>query len=177
MSEVSINIDLIDVISILAVIISPIIVLVLQRKSDKRRERYEVFQTLYRNRVFYWSTLESVNALNSIDVVFYECRNVTESWKRYYDYLVVDGGKDSSIIMSLQNDILSEMAKSLNYQMLSVDGIHIPYHPVSLDQESTVKMAYDLILTELATKMLNQDNHSTSDSVSNETSHYKGREE
>lgn len=64
------------VVNIAAVVLSPIIAVVigqsLQTKSEKRRDKMQVFQCLMTRRITGWAAWESVNALNSIDIIFSE---------------------------------------------------------------------------------------------------------
>ena len=62
-----------DVINIISIIVSPIIAVIvgqiLQNNSKKRAEKLEIFKTLMVSRGLGWS-VESVRALNVIEVVF-----------------------------------------------------------------------------------------------------------
>ena len=82
----------IDIINIIAIIVSPVVAVVvgqiLQDRRKKRSDKMEIFKTLMISRGLGWST-ESVKALNIIEVVFSDDQSVLNQWKIYYDRLCV----------------------------------------------------------------------------------------
>lgn len=87
-----------DVINIISIIVSPIIAVIvgqiLQNNSKKRAEKLEIFKTLMVSRGLGWS-VESVRALNVIEVVFGDDKNVLNQWKIYYDRLCVENPNET----------------------------------------------------------------------------------
>ena len=89
-----------DVINIISIIVSPIIAVIvgqiLQNNSKKRAEKLEIFKTLMVSRGLGWS-VESVRALNVIEVVFGDDKNVLNQWKIYYDRLCVENPNETEL--------------------------------------------------------------------------------
>ena len=83
-----------DVINILAILISPIIAVLIsiwvQNRKEKRQNKMNIFTTLMATR--HSSIIdESVRALNMIDVVFYDKHLVRQLWREYFDMLGNEG--------------------------------------------------------------------------------------
>lgn len=89
-----------DIINIIAIIISPIVAVIvgqyLQTKSKKPEDKLEIFKTLMVSRGLGGST-ESVRALNIIEVVFSDDKNVLNQWKKYYDKLYVENPTETDL--------------------------------------------------------------------------------
>ena len=80
-----------SIINVIAIIVMPIVAVWvgqrLQRRSELRKDKMWIFRTLLIARNGW--TVDSVNALNIIDVVFVDDENVRKRWKEYYDKLCV----------------------------------------------------------------------------------------
>ena len=84
---------IINVIAIIAIpIVSVFVGQYLQNRSQHRKDKLDIFKTLMMNRVG-WS-VESVHAMNIIDVVFAKDRNVRSKWKDYYTLLCIQEPND-----------------------------------------------------------------------------------
>lgn len=61
------------ILNVIAIIIAPIVSVKiaqsLQDRAKKRQDKMEIFKTLMTSRIYGWTT-QSVNALNSIDIIF-----------------------------------------------------------------------------------------------------------
>ena len=127
-----------DIISIIAIIISPIVAVlvgqILQNREKKRADKMEVFKTLMVFRGLGW-TPEKVKALNMIEVVFSNDKNVLNQWKIYYDRLCVENPNETELL-KIKNEgdkLLEEMAKSLGYKdKVTWETIQKPYIPQGL---------------------------------------------
>ena len=134
--SVSNIIDIISIIfNVIAIIIAPIVsVKIAQSLQDKakiRQDKMETFKTLMTSRIYGW-TNQSVNALNSIDIIFSDDEKVRKQWKVYYDKLCVENptSTDLNKIKVEQDKLLEEMAKSLGYKdKISWETIQNPYIP------------------------------------------------
>lgn len=105
-------IDIISIIlNVIAIIIAPIISVKiaqsLQDKAKMRQDKMEIFKTLMTNRIYGW-TPQSVNALNSIDIIFSDDEAVRKQWKAYYNKLCVEKPNDTEL-----HNILIERDKLL----------------------------------------------------------------
>lgn len=124
-----------EAINILAVIISPIIAVLitkyLQNKENKRKDKIEIFKILMTGRIYGWD-IASVHALNIIEIVFSEDKNVISQWKNYYNATCTD---DYQNIKIQQTKLLEEIGKTLGYKdKISWESIEKPYIPKWLDE-------------------------------------------
>lgn len=135
-----------DVINIISIIVSPIIAVIvgqiLQNNSKKRAEKLEIFKTLMVSRGLGWS-VESVRALNVIEVVFGDDKNVLNQWKIYYDRLCVENPNETELakIKSEGDKLLEVIAKSLGYK-ITWETIQKPYIPKGLTDNLTQQQQY-----------------------------------
>ena len=79
---------MLTVINILAVLLSPIIALwisnIVQERKEKRKEKMQILKILMTQR-FSVKNIEYVNALNLIDVVFVDSKDVRGAYKNLYN--------------------------------------------------------------------------------------------
>ena len=135
-----------DIINIIAIIISPIVAVIvgqyLQSKSKKREDKLEIFKILMVSRGLGWST-ESVRALNIIEVVFSDDKNVLNQWKKYYDRLCVEEPNETELSkIKIEGDKLLEViAKSLGYK-ITWETIQNPYIPRGLTNNLSQQQQY-----------------------------------
>lgn len=124
-----------DIISILAIIAAPVVAVIigqkLQNRAKKRQDKMEIFKTLMTSRIHGW-TPESVFALNVIDIVFADDKNVRNQWKTYHDKLCVSDPtqEDLKKIQTEQYKLLETIAVSLGYKdKITWETIQNPYIP------------------------------------------------
>lgn len=145
--------DSIEIINILMVLLSPVIAVVigqhLQNRSELRKDKIEIFQCLMKNRIYYWGTKESVDALNRIDVVFYNSSNVTQAWKHYYNKIQIENQTDTKLVIDLQYELLSEMAKDLGYGDITKETLYFPYRPDGILKEDYVHDVLNQVIISL----------------------------
>ena len=125
------------IINTLAVVAIPIVSVVvahhLQNRAEKRKDKLNVFKTLMMSRTGW--TVESVRALNIIDIVFADDENVRARWKEYYDKLCVKDPSDTELkkIKTAQEKLIEAMAVSLGYKdKVTWETIQNPYVPKGL---------------------------------------------
>ncbi len=123
------------ILNVIAIIIAPIVSVKiaqsLQDRAKKRQDKMEIFKTLMTSRIYGWTT-QSVNALNSIDIIFSDDETVRKQWKAYYDKLCVENPTsiDLNKIKIEQDKLLEEMSKLLGYKdKISWETIQNPYIP------------------------------------------------
>ena len=126
---------ILTIINILAIIIIPIVAVFvgqkLQDRSQKRKDKLEIFRMLMMNRGIGW-TVETVRALNIVDIVFADDNTVKASWKEYYDKLCIQNPNDMQCkqIREAQYKLLEAMACSLGYKgQITWETIQNPYIP------------------------------------------------
>lgn len=124
--------SILEVLNIAALIIIPIAAVLigqyLQTRAEKRKDKMAIFQCLMTHRAIGWSSPETVNALNSIDIVFVNDKNVRTCWasllsKYHPEYSV----QEKSIA---QCKLLEAMAVR---NKITWDTIQNPYYPQGLD--------------------------------------------
>lgn len=137
-----------DIINIIAIIISPVVAVVvgqiLQDRRKKRSDKMEIFKTLMISRGLGWST-ESVKALNIIEVVFSDDQSVLDQWKTYYDRLCVENPNETELskIKTEGDKLLDVMAKSLGYkEKVTWETIQKPYIPKGLSDNIIQQQQY-----------------------------------
>ena len=123
-----------EIINIAAIVLSPVfavgITLWWQQRKEKRDAKRRLFLTLMAHRRAFPPTVEWVNALNVIDVVFADVPQVVELWHKYYENLInppanqnFEQREHTYLLM------LSVMARSLGYRRLEQTDIDKFYRP------------------------------------------------
>jgi len=126
-----------DWLVIIAILLAPLLAVQIQKYMEdireKRERKIKIFRTLMATRANPINT-QHVEALNMIDIEFYKNQKIVDAWKLLLDsYLTFPKDfnapnyktkLDSSVTKAkeLLADLLSEMAKSLNY---SFDKAHL----------------------------------------------------
>lgn len=125
---------ILTIINVLAIIVIPIAAVFvgqkLQDRSQMRKDKLEIFRALMMNRGI-WS-VESVRALNIIDIVFGDDSTVRMRWKEYYNQLCIQDPNDMQRkqIQEAQYKLLEAMARSLGYkEQVTWETIQNPYIP------------------------------------------------
>ena len=144
-----------DWLVIIAIIIGPILAIQIQKfiedKKERKKQKMQIFKTLMATRATPLSPLH-VEALNMIDIEFYNNKEITEKWKllldnfanypqdtedpEYQTKLNLCSAKSTELL----TDLLYEMGKSLGYNFDKVHlmrGAYIPkgHADIILDQE------------------------------------------
>lgn len=139
---------MLEVINIFAIVVSPIIAIYVgsyfQDRAEKRKDKMMLFKTILATRIYGW-TYESVNALNLIDIVFFDANKVRLAWKNLYDKYALDGSVEDNvdIIKNAQNELYITMAIALGYEDKIVrDVIEKPYLPNGLAEAQKQEQQY-----------------------------------
>lgn len=130
-----------DFLTLAALIVIPIVAVViaqwLQNRSEKRKDKMQIFKTLMTSRIYRW-TPDSVNALNIIDIVFSDDEKVRAAWKDLNDKYRVTNPDQQHLkkIENAQYKLLEAMANSLGYKdKITWETIQNPYMPVGMKQQ------------------------------------------
>lgn len=130
-----------EVLNLIAVLLIPVVAVIvgqhLQNRSQKRKDKMLIFQCLMTRRITGWAALEAVNAINSIDIVFAdnkEVRNQLGVWRsKCYQGIVKENQYRE------QCKLLELMANDLGYKdKITWDIIQNPYYPEGLDQQLSI---------------------------------------
>ena len=111
-------IEFIEVINILAIIISPIIATIISitimRKVERRKDKMEVFKQLMIYRAIP-DNIEYVKILNSIDVIFSDSKKVRKAWDELHDtYKMLDDNIDR--VKQKRLNLIKAVAGDLGYK-------------------------------------------------------------
>ena len=138
----------IAILNLLALILIPIIAVIigqhLQKVSAKRKDKMDVFKTMMMNRIG-WS-VEGTRAMNIIDIVFSDDKNVRQAWTEYYHALCVKDPDEIQLkqMQQAQDKLLEKMAISLGYKdKITWETIQNPYVPKgmmeAMDQQQIIQ--------------------------------------
>jgi hypothetical protein len=134
--------------AILATFLAPLFALqisaYLADRKEKRKQKFEVFQTLMQWRRTPYQE-RPVQALNVIDVVFHNVKPVRDAWARLYaSYLdpSLSTNEGPRIRQDRLNDLLAAMADDLGYgRQFSPSDYDRIYNPEILSRHYAVQMA------------------------------------
>lgn len=137
-----------DIINIIAVITAPIIAVwvgqYLQNRVEKRKDKMQIFKTLMTSRI-YGQTIDSVHALNSIDIVFEKDKNVRRAWKELFEKYCVEkiGPNERKNVENAEYKLLEVMAISLGYKnKITWENIQNPYIPKWMTEQQAKNKAF-----------------------------------
>ena len=128
--------NILTIINIGSVILTPIFAVLigqyLQNRAKQREDRISIFKSLMTSRIYRWS-VDSIHALNLIDIVFANDKKVVAQWKILHDKLFVENPSDTELhkIKIEKDKLLEIMAKSLGYK-IDMQIIQNPYIPTGL---------------------------------------------
>lgn len=176
-----------DWLVISAIIIAPILAVqvqkLIEKGHEKKTKKMQVFKTLMSTRATPLSVFH-VEALNMIDIEFYDDKKVTDAWKLLLDNFAsypqdvgdpqyqtkLDSCSEKS--KELLTDLLYEMAQSLDYSFNKVHlkrGAYIPkgHADIITDQEFIRKSLIGVFLGQvpIPIKVVNQDQTHKEDKV------------
>lgn len=132
---------IVAVLNLIAVLLIPVVAVIvgqyLQERVQKRKDKMQIFQCLMTRRITGWAALEAVNAINSIDIIFTdnkEVRNQLGVWKSKCRKDIPSEGQYRE-----QCKLLELMANDLGYKdKITWDIIQNPYYPEGLNQQLTM---------------------------------------
>ena len=85
--------EITNIINVVAIIVIPIVAVVigriLQDRSEKRKDKVNVFTHLMSYRMFGYVNQYSVNVLNSVPIVFHDDDKVIENFNNYINSLAI----------------------------------------------------------------------------------------
>lgn len=150
-----------DILNLAAIIIIPISAVLigqwLQDRSERRKDKMQIFKTLMTSRIYGWTT-DSVHALNLIDVVFANDVSVRTAWR---NLLEAYSSTEQSELMAkkrhnLMYKLLDAMAENLGYKnKITWEAIQNPYIPQGMVDIMTAqaksKQAYQELLNNMNT--------------------------
>ncbi|RWX47003.1 hypothetical protein H206_03105 [Candidatus Electrothrix aarhusensis] len=148
---------------IIAILLSPLIAVIVSKyisyEIQKRNDKLDLFKTLMATRENP-ATMEYTNAVNSIDIIFYQNNDILTAWKNLYnEYSSKD--PNYNLIIQYRTKLLEEMAKELGYKdKITWEHITTPYVPnwlVKTREEEAEYKHHQLILMRSAAKNITKD--------------------
>ena len=134
-----------DVLNLIALILIPIAAVFigqwLQNRAEKRKDKMQIFKILMSSRIYGW-TVDSVYALNIIDIVFANDKSVRAAWKDLSDkYNVSKPDKQQcEKIKIAQYKLLEAIANSLGYKdKITWETIQNPYIPEGMIKQIDIQ--------------------------------------
>lgn len=129
------------VLNLIAVLLIPVVAVIvgqyLQEKAQKRKDKMQIFQCLMTRRITGWAALEAVNAINSIDIIFTDSKEIRNQLSVWRSKCRKDVPKEEQY--REQCKLLELMANDLGYKdKITWDIIQNPYYPEGLDQQLTM---------------------------------------
>lgn len=111
-----------------------------QSWKEKRAAKIFVFTQILSAQAF--MDYAKVKALNSIEIVFYDRKDIIDAWRNYKSALKIDGDKPTEqeieAVKKTEKLLLEKMAKHLKYKNITWDTVDSPYYPnwIAEDEES-----------------------------------------
>ena len=126
------------VLNLIAVFLIPVVAVIvgqyLQERAQKRKDKMQIFQCLMTRRITGWAALEAVNAINSIDIVFTDNKEIRTQLGIWRSKCKKDVAREEQY--REQCKLLELMANDLGYKdKITWDIIQNPYYPEGLDQQ------------------------------------------
>lgn len=148
-----------DILNLIAIIVIPIAAVLigqwLQNRSEKRKDKMQIFKALMTARIYGW-TVESVHALNVIDIVFVDDKKVRNAWAQLHNRYCVENPTQTQLeqIKTSQYKLLEEISNSLGYKdKITWETIQNPYVPNGLvqqwQQQAQSQQAYNSLLNSM----------------------------
>ena len=143
--------------NLVAIVVVPIFAVVigqyLQIRAKKREDKLSILKSLLTSRIYGW-TVDSVHALNLIDIVFANDKKVIAQWKILHDKLFVENPSDTELhkIKIEKDNLLEIMSKSLGYE-IDMQTIQNPYIPNGLIDSLNDQRSFQSAQLEIVQKM------------------------
>ena len=134
----------VEIVTVLALVTGPMIAVVIAKYIDehraKRERRMGIFRTLMRTRGGTQRLYaDHVNALNLVEVEFYDDPKVSTAWKNYIESLNQQDAQENDR-QRLLTELLKEMSAALNYKIGDLQIFVGGYTPMGwLDGEIAAK--------------------------------------
>ena len=135
------NVVLVIITALVSGLLATVITIVWQRAFERKRKKLDILETLMAYR-YLISAQESVNALNSVEVVFHSDPDVR---KAYADFLSATSKNpvNGNEVDEKHLRLLEEISKTVGLKSIRWDDIKHYYYPTGLarqiDEEATLR--------------------------------------
>ncbi len=168
--------NVMNVINILAILCSPLIAVLvtvyLQDRKEKRGQKLYILGSLMGTR-HAQLTDENVRSLNMVDMVFFDKPRIRMLWHEYFDMLN-NQGLNNEVGWAQWNkkrlELITEMGKSLGYEKaithLDVDRVYVPlYFGKSFQRNEEIANEFLIVLRRLASVLESRPNTPLEESI------------
>ncbi len=129
-----------------------------QKTNQKKEAKRRIFTTLMSKR-YEIPAEESVEALNMIDVVFYESPKVRTAWKNFVDATdLPDSPNRDQTVQDKHLKLLEVMAEDIGYKKIKWDEIKHYYYPIGLSSKKQDETTLRKVQISAAIAQLNSAN-------------------
>lgn len=144
-----------NVVAVIAIPIAAVFVgQKLQDRSEKRKDKMVIFRCLMTHRATGWAHQDTVNALNTIDIVFADSKAVRKQWGVLFSKYRKEFSPQEQYLE--QCKLLELMANDLGYKKkITWETIQNPYFPGGLVQRMENAAKYEQGQLAMAELMMN----------------------
>lgn len=142
-------------------LLATIVTLVVQRNSELKRVKIEMFETLMAHR-YLMHDKDNVEALNKVDVVFHKNADVRKAWTEFLD--AADRGAANPTANNNIDDkylkLLGKIAIAIGYKNIDWENIKRYYFPAGLSNKISEEAMLRKAQLSQANAVANQDSSS-----------------
>ncbi len=142
-------------------LLATIVTLVVQRNSELKRVKIEMFETLMAHR-YLMHDKDNVEALNKVDVVFHKNADVRKAWTEFLD--AADRGAANPTANNNIDDkylkLLEKIAIAIGYKNIDWENIKRYYFPAGLSNKISEEAMLRKAQLSQANAVANQDSSS-----------------
>jgi hypothetical protein len=113
-----------------------------QSRKEKRASKILVFSQILSAQAF--MDYAKVKALNSIEIVFYDSKEIIDAWRNYKNALKIKGEKatdeELDAVKKTEKLLLEKMARHLGYKNITWDTVDDPYYPKWIAEDEINKL-------------------------------------
>lgn len=152
------NVYIVVITSLISGLLATVLTIVCQKIFEIRRNKMEIFEILMSHRYLIHDKV-NVEALNKIDVVFYNNTEVREAWR---DYLAMaDQAAINPTKVAELNDkylkLLEKIALAIGYKKINWENIKKYYFPTGLSTQILEEATLRKVQIKQASKISSQD--------------------
>lgn len=146
------EITLIEMINILAIILSPVVAVLitiyLQNCLERKKEKIAIIKALLSTGHYLYSD-EIIRSYNLIDIVFKDDKEVREKWKLYFEALGNEA-LNTQIRYDKKLDLILAMCKVVKYKNITAQDLQRVYVPRGFVEDGTKQREFNDMLYTIA---------------------------
>ena len=151
-------------------LLATIITIIVQKNSEIKRTKVNVFEILMSHR-YLITDKENVEALNKVEVIFHDDKDVKNAWKDFLDAADHAAESDGNInnIDDKYLKLLEKISISIDYKNINWEDIKRCYYPQGLSTQIMEESMLRTVQLEQALKTVQQDEESFQTSIKKTT--------